>query len=215
MKKIAYLILALGISSASAGSYDDFFRAVVRDDPNAIQAWIARGFDPNARDPNGQPAIHRALAADSFEAAMSLARAPGLDPNARNAVGETPLMMAALKAQLEVCQVLIERGAEVSPGAGWTPLHYAAAGNSLPITRLLLERGAKVDARSPSRKTPLMQAAQYASEEVIGTLLASGADPAALDRNDTTAADLARTQGRDKLAAELDKRANAARNARP
>lgn len=211
MKKVVYLLAAIGVSGALAGSYDDFFRAVVRDDAPSLKAWVGRGFDPNARDPDGHPAIIRALRADSFDAALALARMPGLDANARNASGETPLMMAAMKGQIEVCLALLEQGAQVNPGAGWTPLHYAASGNSLPAVRLLLERGAHINARAPNRSTALMMAAQYAAEEVIGVLLATGADPALRDKNDATAADLARAQGRDRLADELAKRASAGR----
>lgn len=207
MRKLFHLIVLIALSSQiAAGSYDDFFRAVVRNDPGAIRAWIDKGFDPNARDPNGQPAIIRALLAESYDAAMGLALSPGFDPNTRNASGETPLMMAALKAQTELCRVLIDRGAAVDHASGWTPLHYAASGNSLEVTRMLLSRGARIDPRAPNRRTPLMLAAQHASEEVIGTLLATGADPALQDRNGATAADLARGQGRDKLADALEQR---------
>lgn len=207
MKKVAYLIVgALFSLGSAAGSYDDFFRAVVRDDPDAIRAWVAQGFDPNARDPNGQPAVMRALLAESFSAALGLAQSPGFDPNARNAQGETPLMMAALKNQPGLCRLLIERGAAVDHASGWTPLHYAVSGNSLDVTRMLLAAGARLDARAPNRRTPLMLAALHASEEVIGTLLATGADPNLRDQNGATAADLARAQGRDKLADALERR---------
>jgi hypothetical protein len=208
MRYLLYLVVLLSVSfQVCAGSYDDFFRAVVRDDPGEIRDWLDRGFDPNARDPNGQPAIIRALLADSYGAAMGLARSRGFDPNARNAQGETPLMMAALKDQPALCRVLIDRGAAVDHASGWTPLHYAASGNSLEATRLLLSQGARVDPRAPNRRTPLMLAAQYASEEVIGTLLATGADPSIQDQNGATAADLARAQGREKLADALAERA--------
>lgn len=207
MRKLFHLIGVLVFSSqALAGSYDDFFRAVVRNDPFEIRAWVDKGFDPNARDPNGQPAIIRALLAESYDAAMGLAQSPGFDPNARNAKGETPLMIAALKAQTALCKLLIARGAAVDHASGWTPLHYAASGNSLEVTRMLLAEGARIDPRAPNRRTPLMLAAQHASEEVIGTLLATGADPSIQDQNGATAADLARGQGRDKLADALEQR---------
>ena len=36
LKFLVYLVLAIGFSLASAGSYDDFFIAIKRDDPNTI-----------------------------------------------------------------------------------------------------------------------------------------------------------------------------------
>jgi uncharacterized protein len=211
MRKLGYLIVGWSISfGVIGGSYDDFFRAVVRDDPGEIREWVAKGFDPNARDPNGHPAFIRALLAESYGAALGLAQSPGFDPNARNARGETPLMMAALKNQPELCRVLIDRGAAVDHAAGWTPLHYAASGDSLDVTRMLLAQGARIDARAPNRRTPLMLAALHASEEVIGTLLATGADLSIQDQNGATAADLARAQGRERLAQALEERARRA-----
>jgi hypothetical protein len=202
MKNLLYLIVALSFSSAYAGSYDDFFRAVVSDDSAAIRKLVALGFDPNSPDPKGQPAITRALFAESPRAALTLARLPGTDPNARNRSGETPLMVAALKGEPEVALALIERGAVVNP-PGWTPLHYAAAGNSLPALQLLLKHGATVDARAPNSRTPLMLAVLHASEEVIDALLEAGADPQAQERNELTAADLAQRAGRERLALRL------------
>lgn len=202
MRIAVYLVAIACISCAGFNSYDSFFRAVVSEDVDQIRELVKRGFDPNARDPDGQPAIIRALRADAPTSALALAQLPGTDVNVRNKAGETPLMMAALKGQPEVCKALIARGAEVRL-TGWTPLHYAAAGNSLPVTRLLLQQGADVDARAPNGRTALMLAALHGSEEIVDSLLAAGADPAARDRNDTAAANLAELAGREKLAARL------------
>lgn len=206
MRYILYLFLALGFSFAAAGSYDDFFRAVVGNDGAAIRELVGRGFDPNARDPDGHPAIMRALRADSADAALTLAQLPGTDVNVRNKSGETPLMIAAIKGQMEVCKALIERGAAVNQ-AGWTPLHYAASSDSLPVLRLLLERRAAVDARAPNGRTPLMQAAMYGSEDVVDALLAAGADSAVRDPKGASADELARGAGRARLAERLAARA--------
>lgn len=202
MRFSVYLIAIACFSCASGGSYDGFFRALVSDDGAQLREYVDRGFDPNARDPNGQPAIMRALMAEANHSALVLARLPGIDVNVRNKAGETPLMMAALKGQVEIGRILIARGAEVR-SAGWTPLHYAAAGNSLPAARLMLQHGAEVDARAPNGRTALMLAAQYGSEDIVEAMLAAGADPAARDRNGTTAADLADLAGREKLTARL------------
>ena len=202
MKLLVYLFVSVGFSLAVAGSYDSFFRAVVRDDVAALAELVDRGFDPNARDENGQPAITRALQADSVSAALGLAAMPGLDVNARNRVGETPLMMAAIKGQFDVSRALIERGAAIDP-PGWTPLHYAAAGNSLPVLALLIRHGASIDARAPNGRTALMMAAMHADESVVQALLAAGSDPRARDASETSAGDLARRAGRDRLADRL------------
>ncbi|MBA3596564.1 MAG: ankyrin repeat domain-containing protein [Methylibium sp.] len=207
MKYIAYLAVELGFSSSLAGSYEDFFRAVHGNDAAAVEALVARGFDPNAPDPRGQPALMRALDAGASDVALTIARLPGTDVNVQNPDGETPLMKAAMKGNIALCRALIERGADVNR-PGWTPLHYAAAGDSLPALRLLLAEGAAVDARAPNGRTPLMMAALYADERLVETLLAAGADLGARERDGATAADLAGAGGREWLARKLAERAD-------
>ena len=113
-------------------------------------------------------------------------------------------MMAALRGQLEWCQRLLARGAQVNK-AGWSPLHYAATGPDPRIVALLLERGAIVDAESPNRSTPLMMAARYGKEESVKLLLARGADPKRTNDLGQSAADAARSAGREYLVEELSR----------
>jgi ankyrin repeat protein len=213
IRKALQTIVITSIYSAHAGSYDDFFRAVVRDDSRTLQALVGRGFDPNSVDEEGQTGLTRALMVDSFEAALLLARLPTTDVRRRNRAGETGLMVAALKGQVDICRALLERGAPVD-SEGWTALHYAASGNSLSALKLLLTRGAAVDARAPNGRTPLMMAVLHASEEVADALLAAGADPAARDRAEYRPADLARLAGRDSYAQRLEAAEKQGRNPR-
>lgn len=202
LKKIIYLILAIGVSSAIAGSYEDFFGAVRSGDGRSIRQLMERGFDPNARDPQGQTALHLALRDQSPAVTEALWASPALDIEAVNAHGETPLMMAALKGEQEWVRKLLARGAKVDK-AGWAPLHYAATGPEPQIVAMLLDRGASIDAESPNRSTPLMMASQYGTEASVDLLLARGAD--ARRRNDLglDAVDFARRSGRDFLVEKL------------
>lgn len=201
-KKIIYLVLAVGFSSATAGSYEDFFAAVRSGDGRSIRQLMERGFDPNARDPQGQTALHLALRDQTPAVAEALWASPALDIDAVNTHGETPLMLAALKGELEWVRKLLARGAKVDK-AGWTPLHYAATGPEPQIVALLLDRGAVIEAESPNRSTPLMMASQYGTEASVDLLLARGAD--ARRRNDLglDATEFARRSGRDFLVEKL------------
>ena len=203
LKKILYLLAAIGFSSAIAGSYEQFFQATMRDDSGAVSALVQRGVDPNSRDPSGQPALHVALRNGSFRVAEALLASPGIDVNAVNAADESALMMAALKGQADWSKKLLDKGAQVNK-PGWSPLHYAAAGPEPAVVRLLLEQGAAIDAASPNRTTPLMMAAQYGSEANVDLLLARGADAKVRNDRGLSAADFARLGKRDALAARLD-----------
>ena len=196
------LLLALGAATAHAGAYEDFFTAVRRDNGSAIADLLARGMDPNTRDPQGNLALTLALRDENLKAAEALMASPTLDVDAPNAAGETALMLAAIKGRTEWCRRLIERGAKVDRD-GWTPLHYAASGPDADTVKLLLDRGAAIDARSPNGTTPLMMAARYGGQTSAELLLARGADRGRRNDLGLTAADFARGAGRDRLADQL------------
>lgn len=176
MKKIVYLFVALSFSLGIAGSYDDFFTAVKRDDAAAVRTLLGRGFDPDTLDPKGLSGLYLALREPAPKVAAALIEWPKTNVEIRTRDDESPLMMAALKGHLDLARKLIERGADVNK-TGWTPLHYAATGGHLAIMELLLEHHAYIDAESPNGTTPLMMAAQYGSIDAVRLLLEAGADP--------------------------------------
>jgi uncharacterized protein len=201
-RSFVYLVVFAAFSSANAGQTEDFFQAVNRDDGHTVSRLLEHGFDPNTRNPEGQTGLHLALRDPSPRVLQALWRHPTLDVNSVNASGETPLMLAALRGELEWARLLLDRGAHVHQ-TGWSPLHYAAAGNEPKIVSLLLERGAMVDALSPNRTTPLMMAARYGAERSVDLLLARGADKRLRNDRDLDAAAFAKLGGREYLLARL------------
>lgn len=200
---LAVSALAWAASSARAGAYEDYFRAIEVDNESGLRQLLARGMDPNTLDPKGQHGLFLALRGGSPKAAALLLQHPDTKVDTANAVGETPLMMAALRARVDVMKVLIGRGAQVNR-PGWTPLHYAASSPSAAPVQLLLERGAEVDARAPNGNTPLMLAARYGSEESVALLLKKGADRSLRNDRQLDAAAYARLDGRESLARRLE-----------
>ena len=205
-KKLVYLIVVAAVSSAHAGSYEDFFVAIRNDNASDVASLLARGFDPNTRDPKGQPGLTIALQERSAKTAKLLLRQPQTDVNALNEAGESPLMMAALKGDLTAVQLLLDRGANVNQ-PGWSPLHYAATGPEPKIVQLLVERGANLDAASPNDTTPLMMAAQYGSEDSANLLLMRGADAGRRNQKGLRAVDFAKVAGREALVRRLEQAA--------
>ena len=201
-KHFVYLFVLLGIASVFAGAYEDFFDAVNRDDGVAVQALVKRGFDPNSRNPVGQTALHLALRDRSPRVVKALLDSPALDVNAHNASGESPLMMAALRGNLELARILLERGAKVHQD-GWSPLHDAATGPEPRLVALLLDRGAPIDALSVNKTTPLMMAAGYGAEDSLNLLLQKGADLRLRNDLGLGPSDFARQGGREALTKQL------------
>jgi hypothetical protein len=194
-KLAVYIFVIIGLSTARADSYIDFFRAVNVDNARTVGELLARGFDPNTKSESGQVALYLAMREDSPKVAAVLLASPALNVDAANAMGETPLMMAALKGRLDWAKKLIERGAKVQK-PGWSPLHYAATGPNTELLALLLDRGADINALAPNQNTPLMMAARYGTEENVKLLLQRGANKTLINDRNLSAADMAKTSER-------------------
>lgn len=190
IKYVIYLVLAICLSSARAGSYDDFFVAIKQDDAQAVRSLLTRGFDPNTVDPKGVHGLFLALREPSLKVAEVLIDWPKTNVEWRTPQDESPLMMAALKGHVELAKKLVARGADVNK-TGWTPLHYAATQGQLAIMDLLLENHAYIDAESPNGTTPLMMAAHYGTPAAVKLLLDGGADPGLKNQLGLTAVDFA------------------------
>ncbi len=203
-KKAIYLYVLIGFSFAHAGSYDDFFRAIRQDEEAQVIALLNRGFDPNTSDPTGVSGLMLAMKESAFKVAKVLVNHPKIRIELRNAADESPLMMAALKGEMALCQLMIRKGADVNK-PGWTPLHYAATSGHLEIMRMLLDAHAYIDAASPNNTTPLMMAAHYGTPVAVKLLLEAGADPMLKNDLGLTAIDFAhrgsRTESADLIAA--------------
>ncbi len=199
LRKFLYLVAALGVSIASAGSYEDFFSAIVQDNASAVQSLLTRGFDANTLDPKGVHGLFIAIREPAPKVADVLIRWPKTNVEFRTGKDESPLMMAALKGQLELVKRLVDRGADVNK-TGWTPLHYAATGGHLEIMSLLLDRYAYIDAESPNGTTPLMMAAQYGSAAAVKLLLEAGADSTLRNQLGLNAIDFANKANRQESA---------------
>lgn len=206
------LLSIVGINTSSAqtagspGADEAFFRAVANDDARTVSSMFLRGIDPNSVDAKGQLALNIALREGNTKVVAQFLAHPDLKVNLANALGETPLMMAALKGEVDWMRKLLDRGAEVDR-PGWAPLHYAASGPGTAAVQLLLERGATLDARSPNGTTPLMMAAKYGAIDAAHLLVERGADAKLRNELDFDAAAFARQAGRDRLADHLAARA--------
>ena len=194
-KSIVFIGFLSYFYSAFAGAYDDFFRAVMVDDGRSVQALLQRGFDPNTVNPEGVPALMLALRLPAPKVADVLAGWPQTKVDVRNAQDESPLMLAALRGQLDLVKKLVERDADVNK-TGWTPLHYAATGGHVHVIEFLLEHSAYIDAESPNGTTPLMMAAMYGSPEAVKHFIQAGADLHVKNELGLTALDFAQRGNR-------------------
>ena len=205
-----FSIVLIGFNAAKAGSYDDFFKSVKMDDAKAVQQLLSRGFDVNTIDTSGQNGLFIAIQEPSPKVSKVLVESPRIDLNALNIKGESPLMLAALKGQLELADRMVKKGADVNK-TGWTPLHYAATAGQLQLIKLLIENHAYIDAESPNGSTPLMQASMYGTPEAVKLLLDEGADPTLKNQQGLTAVQFAQRASRPDAAELITKSIRAKR----
>lgn len=163
------------VSSAFADSYDELLRAVKSGDIPAAEALFAKGLDVNTTDPDGNTLLMLAVRGDHFDVAKRLLQRQAKLAG-RNRYGETALMLAAAKGDMELVDWMVKNGAGVNQ-SGWSPLIYAAWQGKTEVVKYLLKKGADIDAVSPNGVSALMLATRGGHFDTVKLLLWEVADP--------------------------------------
>ncbi len=127
-----------------------------------------------ARELRHDPARRLLLPIENDEMAVLLAQ--GAPPDeARDSFGETALMQAVRKSDIERTELLLQAGANPNAlnASGLTSLHLAGDHD---IAMMLLGAGADINQPSQNGTTPLMMAVSSGKEELVELLLMSGAN---------------------------------------
>lgn len=120
-------------------------RAAQRGDEGSLEAWFARGVDPDAGDANGRHLLNHA-AEYGHCGAIAVCLRFGCDVNAR-LPGWAPLHNAAARGREDALAALLAAGADVDAVDlyGTTAVMDAAARGRARAVRRLLAAGARVD----------------------------------------------------------------------
>ncbi len=171
----AMSMASLPVQSHAAPT-DEFFKLISLDDYRAIPKLLDAGLNPNVKGgERGNTGLILAVQENSMKSFNVLLDAKGVDLNAQATNGDTALMVASYKNNVEAVNALLAKGAAVNK-AGWTPLHYAAAAGNGEIVQILLKAGAQVNALSPNKTTPLMMAARSGKTDTMDLLEKAGAN---------------------------------------
>ncbi|KAK2516294.1 Tanc1 [Columba livia] len=114
----------------------------------------------------------------------------GIDINDTDALwGETALTAAAGRGKLDVCELLLERGAGAgrSNRRGVPPLCCAVRHGHRQIAQLLVEHGSDVNLSDRQGRTPLMVASCEGHLSTVEFLLSEGAAISSVDKEGLTA----------------------------
>ncbi len=190
---VAYAPAAVAAEQIGAEeAYANFTGAVKNNRADVVKKMLAEGYNPNVKMPNGDPALVFAIRADNSEVLPLLMNAKGIDIDQSNAYGESALMVAAYKKNVELVKQLLAKGAIVDRPSGWTPLHYAAEAGSSELVDLFIKKGANVNVRTKSGVTPLFMAARVANRPCVERLLKAGARKDLCNDKGQSPADVAR-----------------------
>lgn len=159
------------------GTKDDFLQACKVDNPGRIAYLVKQGIDPNVVEAERHDScLILSVREDSMRALGAILKIPGVNLEQASRNGDTAIMLAAFKGNVDAVKALLAKGAQVNR-AGWTALHYGAASGNNAILKLLLEHQARVDAPAPNGTTALMMAARGGHIYSVKLLLDAGADP--------------------------------------
>lgn len=143
-------------------------------DLDIVRSLIKGGAEVQARDGDGDSALHNAAIGGNLEVAKILI-ANGADVNQSNRHGTTPLMLAG---EASMAELLVANGAMVSDKNTHSSLALlnAASAGHLDTLRFLISKGADIRSRGSQGTTALMEAASGGHAETMVFLLDRGVD---------------------------------------
>lgn len=167
-------------------------KAAEGDHPEMVRMLAEMGADLDARDRDGDTALHTAINWDNMDVFEALLEV-GSPLDTVNNSGHSPLGSALEGRKDAVIDKLLEAGASCDPcGSKHNPPQFVAAENYPDILERLFEAGADPDAKRPrDGRTLLMVAAASDRRELAEAALAAGADVDVKNEHGATAWTLA------------------------
>lgn len=190
------------------GETKQFYRACENDDLKTVKKLLNTRSNVQLIDATmaeyGESPLHWAVNNKHLDIVKLLVK-HGADVNVADEMGITPLHMAADSGSVEMAKFLIDNGADIKArmsvigsdsgpknADGETPLHWAA---NYEVGLLLVEKGADVNDKPLSsgpgeyQQTPIYNAIERGSVELVRLLVQKGATVQMKDRMDKTPLD--------------------------
>jgi ankyrin repeat protein len=197
--------------------------AAARGHEAIVRRLLAAGAAADLRDDDGEARGPRHVLSDESRGRTALVHAASAghegvvgalvaaraDLEQEDQGGSRALAAAAGEGHTAVVRALVAAGASVRSEAGGRALHAAVSADKTAAALALLDAGAPFERReAEDGDTPLTTAALFGNRKIVERLLAAGADPTVPNREQETAAHIAKGRLRVLLAkAEADWRA--------
>ena len=108
-----------------------------------MEALLQGGADPSIRGKKGSTPLHFAARRGNDEIVKVLLEYLKVKVNARDGSGKTALHMACSEGHSRVCQLLLNKGADIKAvtADNTTPLHNAILNGHSQVATMILSRG--------------------------------------------------------------------------
>jgi ankyrin repeat protein len=132
--------------------------------------------DINSSNSMGKTAIIEAV--EKSKGSVPLLIEKGANVNAKDSSGNTPLILAVAKKDIEIIKLLIEKGANVNSknNYGDTPFMTAARNGDIETIKILMSKGVSINVKDGKGNTILIEAISRNNEEMVKFLLENGAN---------------------------------------
>ncbi|KAK1942935.1 Ankyrin-1 [Phytophthora citrophthora] len=172
--------------------------AAQRGHAGVVKLLLNHHADVNAKDSDGDTALHEAVYNKTTECARVLIYSNSIDLDTQNSSQWTPLMAAAPRDLVEIVSLLLQKKVSTNTRTidGRSALHIAAEEGKVDVVRLLLQHGAPIDSVTKAKLTPLMLAAYRGHRETMKVLIESGASLTCKNKKDQNAATIAMLNSR-------------------
>ena len=175
--------------------------AAVRGDAAAVAAALDRGADIESRDEQARTALLLAAAGDHVEVAQTLI-SRGASPDALDDRHDTPWLVTGVTGSVAMLEALLPADPDftIRNRFGGVSVIPASERSHVDYVRRVVQTDIDVNHVNDLGWTALLEAVILGDggprhQEIVGILLAAGADRALADKDGVTALDHARTKG--------------------
>ena len=156
-----------------------FYTALIKKDEDALNIckyFKELGIDPLFKDKHQQTCLYYTAREGKYLTSKYLIEECNIPINEKDIYGQHPLYYACREGHLNVCELLIEKGADVNleDKYGQTCVFYAIREGHYEIVDFLLKHGLNVNKIDKKKHTPVSYAEKIGQSKIMELLLNNG-----------------------------------------